>query len=90
MKENEVDIMHLIAIDNAFLDCDEDKVGSITKKHFIEMIAENNLKFPADFLFNIISDMQDDSEDISENAIIKYENLKHIIDIYNNCPIFLK
>ncbi len=53
-------------------------------------ISEDNLQFPADFLFNLISDMQLDSSDLSEEAVLKYENLKYLIEIYNNCPIFLK
>ncbi|CDW82666.1 ef hand family protein [Stylonychia lemnae] len=90
MKENDVDIMHLNAIDGAFLDCDEERAGTITKKALLEKIAENNLQFPADFLFNLIQDMQEDSDDSSENAMLKYESLKQIIEIYNNAPIFLK
>lgn len=43
MKENDVDIMHLNAIDSAFLDCDEDREGKITKKALLEKIAELNL-----------------------------------------------
>jgi len=54
MKENGVDIMHLNEIDGAFLDCDEKRSGLISKKELIEKIAENNLQFPADFLFNLI------------------------------------
>lgn len=32
MKENDVNIMHLNAINNVFLDCDEKGAGVITKK----------------------------------------------------------
>lgn len=35
MKENEVDIMHLQAINDIFLDCDEQRTGIITKKNFL-------------------------------------------------------
>lgn len=58
MKDNHVDIMHLNAIESAFLDCDEERTGSITKKALLTKIADNNLQFPADFLFSIITDMQ--------------------------------
>lgn len=34
--------------------------------------------------------MQESPEDQTENAILLYDNLKNIIEIYNNCPIFLK
>lgn len=54
MKDNDVDIMHLNAINGAFLDCDEERVGIIPKKDLFIKIAELNLKFPADFLFNLI------------------------------------
>lgn len=57
MKENDVDIMHLNAINDAFLDCDEQRTGVISKKAFLMKIAENNLQFPADFLFNLILDL---------------------------------
>lgn len=90
MKENDVDIMHLNAIESAFLDCDEEREGQCTKKALLEKISENNLNFPADFLFNVIEDMQESPEDQTENAILLYDNLKNIIEIYNNCPIFLK
>ena len=44
MKENGVDIMHLNAIDGAFLDCDEDeRSGRTTKKTLLLKIAELNL-----------------------------------------------
>ena len=90
MKESEVDIMHLNSINGVFLDCDEEGSGVITKKQFILKIAEENLSFPAEFLFNLIQDLQADSNDLNEDAILTYENLKCIIEIYNNCPIFLK
>jgi hypothetical protein len=90
MKDNDVDIMHLNAINGVLLDCDEDGTGIITKKDLLMKIAEDNLQFPADFLFNLISDLQADSSDLSEDAVLKYENLKNIMEIYNNCPIFLK
>lgn len=32
MKDNEIDISHLNAISNAFLECDESRTGIITKK----------------------------------------------------------
>jgi hypothetical protein len=57
MKENDVDIMHLNAINGVFLDCDEDRTGLISKKKFLTTIAEQNLQFPADFLFNLMSDI---------------------------------
>lgn len=90
MKDNEVDIMHLNVINSVFLDCDDERTGLITKKQFLMKVSEDNLQFPADFLFNLISDMQADSADFSEDAILKFENLKNLIEIYNNCPIYLK
>lgn len=57
MKENKVDIMHLNAINGVFLDCDEERTGIITKKQLLLKIAEENLHFPIDFLFNLISDV---------------------------------
>jgi hypothetical protein len=54
MKDNEVDIMHLNAINGAFLDCDEDRIGVISKRALLMRIAELNLQFPVDFLFNLI------------------------------------
>ena len=54
MKENDVDIMHLNAINTVFLDCDSERTGVITRKSLFEQIAEQNLQFPADFLFNLI------------------------------------
>ena len=82
--------MHLNSINSVFLDCDDNREGIITKKKFIMQIAEQNLQFPADFLFHLISDLQVNSEDMSEEALLDYENLKNIIEIYNNCPTFLK
>lgn len=35
MKENGVDIQHLNAIDGAFLECDDERTGEITKKDLI-------------------------------------------------------
>ena len=90
MKDNNVDIMHLNAICNAFLDCDEERTGITSKAKLLQTIADLNLQFPADFLFALLADMQENSEDQSESAIVKYENLKNIVEIYNNCPIFLK
>lgn len=90
MKENEVDIMHLNAIKSAFIDCDEERTGSITKAELIQQIADLNLKFPAQFLFELMYDMQHDPTDCSENASINLEHLKNIIEIYNNCPLFLQ
>jgi len=43
MKENGVDIMHLLAIKGAFLDCDSERSGVITKRQFLLQIAELNL-----------------------------------------------
>jgi hypothetical protein len=44
MKENGVDIMHLNAINSAFLDCDEEeRSGFTTKKILFLKIAELNL-----------------------------------------------
>jgi len=34
--------------------------------------------------------MQSNAEDKSEEALLNYENLKNIMEIYNNCPTFLK
>ena len=90
MKDNNVDIMHLNAIQSVFLDCDQDRTGLITKKEFLMTIAEQNLQFPFDFLFNLMADMQLKSDDTSEEAQLSYENLKNITEIYNNCPIFLR
>ena len=90
MKDNEVDIMHLNALNGVFLDCDEERTGIITKRQLLLKIAEENLQFPAEFLFNFISDLQDNSADMAEDAVLKYENLQKIIEIYNNCPLFLK
>ncbi len=42
MKDNHVDIMHLNAIESAFLDCDEHRTGMITKRQLLMKIAENN------------------------------------------------
>ena len=63
MKENGVDIMHLHAISSVFLDCDEQRTGIVTKKQLLLQIHEQNMKFPADFLFNLISDIQENPED---------------------------
>ncbi len=64
MKENGVDISHLNAICGAFLDCDEDeRLGQTTKKTLLMKIAELNLQFPPDFLFNLMADIQDNPED---------------------------
>ena len=90
MKENEVDIMHLNALNGVFLDCDLERTGLITKKQFLLHIAEDNLQFPADFLFNLILDLQETPTDSSEDAVLKYESLKSIIELYSNCPIFLR
>jgi len=58
MKDNGVDIMHLNAISSTFLDCDEDeRTGRTTKKKLLTQIAELNLKFPTDFLFNLMLDL---------------------------------
>ena len=90
MKENEVDISHLNAISGAFLDCDETRTGMITKKQLFEQILEQNLQFPPDFLFNLVQDMQVNSEDESDEALLSYSNLRNIIEIYSNLPLFLK
>lgn len=90
MKENNVDIMHLNAIQSVFLDCDQERTGLVAKKDLLSTIAEQNLQFPFDFLFNLLGDMQENADDTSEDALLSYENLKNIIEIYNNCPLFLR
>ena len=85
-----MDIMHLNALNGVFLDCDEERTGIITKKQLLMKIAEENLQFPADFLFNLIADLVENASDTSEDAILKYENMQKITEIYNNCPLFLK
>lgn len=90
MKDNDVDIMHLNAINGAFLDCDEDRVGVITKKNLLLKIAELHLQFPADFLFNLIQDLQENPDEANEETRLRYDNLKNIMEIYSNCPLFLK
>jgi hypothetical protein len=37
-----------------------------------------------------MSDMQENTDDYSEEAVLSYENLRNIIEIYNNCPTFLR
>ena len=90
MKENNVDIMHLNAIQSVFLDCDQERAGLVSKKAFLTTVAEQNLQFPFDFLFSLMGDMQEHADDASEDALLSYENLKNIIEIYNNCPLFLR
>jgi hypothetical protein len=58
MKENQVDIAHLNAINSVFLDCDLARTGLVSQRAFFLQLAAQNLQLPADFLFNIIKDMQ--------------------------------
>lgn len=53
-------------------------------------IAEHNLQFPVDFLFNLLQDLQEKQDDQSEEAPLLYTNLRNITEIYSNCPLFLK
>ena len=90
MKENDVDIAHLNAIAGAFLDCDQDRTGTTTKKDLYTQIADLNLQFPANFLFQLTVDMQEDPSDESETAVLKFDKFKQIMEVYQNCPLFLK
>jgi hypothetical protein len=68
MKENNVDIMHLNAINSVFLDCDLERQGLITKKSFLLHIADQKLQFPWGFLDPLMEDMQLDATDKTEDA----------------------
>ncbi len=90
MKDNKVDIMHLHAVKSAFLDSDDKRNGRVPKKDFILKCSEMGLSFPFDFFIKVIVDLQEDRNDNSEDAILLYENLVSIQQIYSNMPIFLK
>jgi hypothetical protein len=53
-------------------------------------IADQGYKFPLEFLIQFIADIQVDHNDLSEDAMISYENVKTVIDIFSNSPFFLK
>ena len=82
--------MHLNKLRSAFLDCDEQRTGLVSKKRFILMMAEQNLQFAPDFLFSFIADLQEDPEDEGEETLLSFSNLKNIIEVYYNCPTLLK
>jgi hypothetical protein len=69
-KANKINYSHLNAIRRAFLDVDEngEKLGVISKR---------------EFLIYFIQDVQLDSNDLSEEAKLSFENVKTIIDIFN-------
>jgi len=90
MKANQADIQHLYAIKNAFLEADEERCGRITKKQLMEAILETKRKFPIGFMASVMEDMQEDLQDGTENANLIFENLKDIIEVYSNCPLFMK
>lgn len=53
-------------------------------------IADDGYRFPLEFLIQFISDIQTDPNDMTEDAKVSYDNVKTIIDIFSNCPFFLK
>ena len=66
MKQNETDIVHLNAIKSCFLEADEARCGKIEKSALIEAILETKMKFPQNFIFSLIEDLQEDPEDKSD------------------------
>jgi hypothetical protein len=56
----------------------------------VESIIETKMKFPVNFILLLMQDMQEDPTDTSDSAILDFKNLKDIIEIYSNCPLFMK
>lgn len=92
MRNNKVTYAHLNALRKVFLDIDEsgDRKGLISKHDFLVKILEEGFQFPLDFLINILSDIQVDPNDRSENALVSYDNVKTVIDVFSMSPSFQK
>jgi hypothetical protein len=75
----------LNAIRRAFLDIDEngEKLGIISKREFLLKVSDDGFSLPLEFLIYFIQDVQLDSNDLSEEAKLSFENVKTIIDIFN-------
>jgi hypothetical protein len=91
-KANKINYSHLNAIRRAFLDVDEngEKLGIISKREFLLKVSEDGFSLPLEFLIYFIQDVQLDSNDLSEEAKLSFENVKTIIDIFNQSPCFEK
>ena len=53
-------------------------------------MSEDGFSLPLEFLIYFIQDVQLDSNDLSEEAKLSFENVKTIIDIFNQSPCFEK
>ena len=77
------------AAQDAFLRCDHKRDGQVKKVDFLESLSENNIRLPRSLLVEVVRDMQFDSSDKSDGAILLYKNLCDIISIFQNCPTTL-
>lgn len=53
-------------------------------------MSDEGFSLPLEFLIYFIQDVQVDSNDLSEEAKLSFENVKTIIDIFNKSPCFEK
>ena len=59
LRTNRITHTHLEQLRRAFLDCDESGLanGIISKRAFLIQIAQENLKFPLEFMIHLLHDI---------------------------------
>ena len=65
---------------------DEDN-GYIRKSDLLSALHELNFSFPRNFLQSVIEDIQLDPSDKSSLALLSYQKLSTLIDLYSQCPV---
>eukprot|EP00347_Sterkiella_histriomuscorum_P007996 403346767 len=90
LKKDNIDIRHLNDIKSAFLSCQQINLGQTKKSDLLIKLYKMNLKFPQEFFLQLLKTIQEDLSDTSDDAILSYNRLRAVMDVYISCPSRLK
>jgi len=90
MKLSKADITHLNACRTLFLETDVDETGILSKHRYLLACKWGHLKLNDVFLTNFLKDIQIEKADESKDAMLSYNWLMKVIDVYSKCPIWNK
>ena len=87
LKRNKVVMRHLLDIKQAFLSCEQEKLGLISSSIFQQKLHALNQKFSEGFQKYLVEVFTDDTqtdylEDGSEEKFVSYSRLVGVLDIF--------